>query len=188
MILPKDLNQLILEYTESPRIPELLYQCWKEQLKHGNGYFCVKTKYMISPYGPDGRSTFSDGWTSHMVFTITRHTIQHTEVVYKYEIEVVWRQNGKSSWPPSSRNGLSVFSKEYEEDNTTFPLDFYVLDTLPRACKDAPEFFVGHVWDMEVITSGLYAFKLSPPFEHLNHGGFSFEAKAMLEIVESRTS
>jgi hypothetical protein len=184
MILPKDLNQLILEYTESPRIPELLYQCWKEQLKHGDGYFCVKTKFMITPYGPDGRTIFSGGWTSHLMFTVTRHTLQNTEVSYKLEIEVVWRQDGIDI----SRNGLSVFSKEYEEENTTFPLDFCVLDTLPRACKDAPEFFVGHVWNVEVITSGLYAFKLSPPFEHLHHGGFSFEAKAMLEIVESRTS
>ncbi len=184
MILPKDLNQLILEYTESPRIPELLYQCWKEQLKHGDGYFCVKTKFMITPYGPDGRTIFSGGWTSHLCFTVTRHTLQNTEVSYKLEIEVVWRQDGIDI----SRNGLSVFSKEYEEENTTFPLDFCVLDTLPRACKDAPEFFVGHVWNVEVITSGLYCYKLSPPFEHLHHGGFSFEAKAMLEIIESRTS
>ena len=184
MILPKDLNQLILEYTESPRIPELLYQCWKEQLNYGDGYFCVKTKFMITPYGPDGRTIFSGGWTSHLCFTVTRHTLQNTEVSYKLEIEVVWRQDGIDI----SRNGLSVFSKEYEEENTTFPLDFCVLDTLPRACKDAPEFFVGHVWNVEVITSGLYCYKLSPPFEHLHHGGFSFEAKAMLEIVESRTS
>jgi hypothetical protein len=179
MILPKELNQLILQFVESPRIPDLLFQCWKEQLQYGSGYFCVKTTFQIQPAGPRGRTTFSEGWTSHLVFKITRHTFSDLEVAYKYDIEVVWRQDGNSYVD----NGLSVFSKEYEEDNITFPLDFTVLGSMPRACKNAPDFFVGHVWEIEVDTS-VFRNKKRKNHDHLFYGGFSFDSKEMLALIE----
>jgi len=176
MILPKELNRLILQFVESPRIPALLYQCWKDQLEYANGYFCVKTKFQIQPSGPRGRTAFAGGWTSHMVFTVTRHTFSDLEVAYKFDLEVVWRMGGDS---------LSVFSKECEEEvSMGIVFDFNVLDTMPRACKDAPEYFVGHVWEIEVDTSMLRS-KRMMDHDHLYNGGFSFNANAMLELVES---
>ena len=178
MILPKDLNRLILQYVESPRIPDLLYQCWKDQLEYGPGYFGTHTTFLIQPACPRGRTIFGDGWACHAKFVVTRHTFSSAEVLYKFDIEVVWNQNG---------NALSVYSVEFEEDSTSFPLKFNFLDTMPRACKDAPEYFVGHVWEIELDTSMLRG-KRKMDHEHLYHGGFSFAANDMLEIVESRTS
>jgi hypothetical protein len=175
MILPKELNRLILQFVESPRIPELLYQCWKDQLEYGVGYFCVKTKFQIQPSCPRGRSTFAGGWTSHLVFTVTRHTFENSEVEYKLDIEAVWNQNG---------NALSVFSVEFEGESASFPIAFSVLDSMPRACKDAPEYFVGHVWEIEMDTS-IFRSKRKYCHEHLYHGGYSFDANCMLELVES---
>jgi hypothetical protein len=175
MILPKEINRLILQYVESPRIPVLLYQCWEDQLKYGVGYFCVKTKFHIQPSCPLGRSTFYGGWSSHLVFIVTRHTFANDEVVYKFDIEVVWNQNG---------NGLSVFNIEFEDADASFPIAFTVLGSMPRACTDAPEYFVGHVWEIEVDTS-IFRSKRTMQHEHLYHGGYSFVADSMLEVVEN---
>jgi hypothetical protein len=177
MFLPKDLNRLILQFVESPRIGDLMYQCWKDQLQYNQGYFCSKTKYHIQPSGPCGRSTFAGGWTSHMVFTIIRNTFSNDDVMYKYEIEVVWNMNG---------DALSVFSMEPEEEYTIFPIDFTVLGSMPRACTDAPEYFVGHVWEIEVDTS-MFRSKKTLDHEHLYHGGYSFAAAEMLELLETLT-
>jgi hypothetical protein len=175
MILPKELNRLILQYVESPRIPDLLYQCWMDQLEYGQGYFCTKTVFLIQPSGPRGRTTFSGGWSSHIVFRITRQTFANDEEVYKYDLEVVWNQDG---------NALSVFSVEFEEDCGVFAFD--VLDSMPRSCKGPPDYFVGHVWEIEVDTT-VFRNKRMMDHDHLYHGGFSFDANAMLELVESPT-
>jgi len=110
MILPKDLNRLILQYVESPRIPDLLYQCWKEQLEYGQKapprVFSTKSTFQIQPADPRGRTILAGGWTFHMVFKIERITLSDLEVVYKFDIEVVWLQHG---------NALSVYSIEYDE-------------------------------------------------------------------------
>ena len=178
MILPKDLNRLILQYVESPRIPDLLYQCWKEQLEYGHidapgnqGYcFSTKSTFQIQPADPRGRTILAGGWTCHMVFNIERLTLDESEVVYKFDIEVV-----------------CVFHVEYDEDNCVFPLPFSLLETMPRAIKDVPSFFVGHVFKIDVETSRYPRENITPCQESLYHGGFSFDAVAMLDLVDSLT-
>jgi hypothetical protein len=186
MILPKDLNRLILQYVESPRIPDLLYQCWKEQLEYGHidapgnqGYcFSTKSTFQIQPADPRGRTILAGGWTFHMVFTIERLTLDDFEVIYKFDIEVVWLLRG---------HGMSVFHVEYDEDVSVFPLPFSLKETMPRAIKDVPSFFVGHVFKIEVETSRYPRENITPCQESLYHGGFSFDAIAMLDVVESLT-
>ena len=175
MILPKELNRLILQYVESPRIPDLLYQCWRDQLVYGPDYFCTKTVFQIQPTCPRGRTTFGGGWSSHMVFSITRQTFANRDVMYSYGLEVVWNQNG---------NALSVYSVEFEEDLSVFA--FNVIDSMPRACRDVPAYFVGHVWEIEVDTH-MFRSKRMMDHDYLYHGGFSFGADEMLEIVENPT-
>ena len=117
-----------------------------------------------------------------MEFKITRRTFHNLEVAYKFEIEVVWRGGHDG-------NALSVYNDEWDDeegDCTSFPLTFSVLGTMPRACTDAPEFFVGHVFDIDVDTSLHYG-HTKVDNNHLYSGGFSFEANAMLELVESVT-
>jgi hypothetical protein len=51
-------------------------------------------------------------------------------------------------------------------------------------CVPTPKYFVGHVWDIERCN---FRYKDHERLDHMHmyYGGFSFEANAMLEVLES---
>ena len=187
MFLPKALNQLILKFAESPRIPDLLRQLWMDQLAYGQQtppsheqyHVWTITKYQIQPTSPLGDDTFADGWQVSMEFRVIRRLYHTGRVDYAYEIKVIW-VGGHDG------NAIYEYHDEWDDDEgdmSNFPSNFTVLGTMPRVCKDVPPYFVGHVYGIEVDCSA-HPGQETKDREHLYSGGSSFDADMMLAFVE----
>jgi hypothetical protein len=176
LVLPRDLNRLILQYVESPSVTELIRQCWEDQLSYGEGQFSTKTAYHIQPARPNGRTTFGT-WDCHLKVTFQRTCFTDGDINYNYQLEMVWCQNG---------DGLSVYSMESREleIDQLFPIPFSVVGSMPRAILHAPKYFVGHVWEIERCS---FRYKDHEKLDHMHlyYGGHSFEANAMLKVLDS---
>jgi hypothetical protein len=177
MFLPRDLNGLILQYVAAPKISELLVHCFEDQLSYASSCDKATTTFRIQPACPAGRQTIQ-GWEPNLKFVIARGTNYDGDTTYQFSIEVVW--NGHP-------NGLSVFHFEpARAEIDIYDLDFSVVDTMPRAITDVPEYFVGHVWDIEC--RDFYG----PCAQNCSYNQtesdlvtrYSFSAFPMLEILE----
>ena len=168
---------MILQFVEAPKISQLLIDCFEDQEKYGDDNFRTTTKYLIQPSCPRGRQIIQ-GWEPHMEFEITRRKWAD-QTVYQFTIEVVWKGHP---------NGLSVFTYEPEAgDVDIYDLDFSVLETMPRVISDPPDYFVGHVFDVELrefcTIACLYRDSCYSPNPCALVTQNSFSAEAMLDTL-----
>ena len=176
-MLPRDLTNMILEFGAAPTISELLYKCWKHSQKFDQGFETVLT-YMIQPLSPLGRKSFNGHhsiWFSNMTYKLTRRNYSDTEVGYESEIEVVWN---------CSNGEFFIFNKQYLNKHCV-PLNFRVLDTMPRSVMGAPDFFVGFV--AKAILGEEFDTPVELQCKELNYGNHGYDTKTMLSKLEQLT-